>query len=115
MPAVHRFYNEIILDDAHFTEKLPDSIRAVFYLPKSCWDINDGPKCEEYARIAHRNMLRHFALTEAQLPLLRFEPLDWSHPFEFAPNCDPRADGVASCGPAANAAGGTYVKCSDCL
>ena len=100
----HKFYNECILDDRTFLDSLPRSIAAVFYMPTPCDDIYDGPKCEAYARGAHRNMLRHFELTEADLPLVRFDFYNWTHPFEVAPNCDPSAKGVFSCGPTANAA-----------
>ena len=100
----HKFYNECILDDRTFLDSLPRSIAAVFYMPTPCDDIYDGPKCEAYARGAHRNMLRHFELTEADLPLVRFDFYNWTHPFEVAPNCDPSATGVFSCGPTANAA-----------
>ena len=42
----HKFYNEVILDDQTFTNALPYSIEAVFFLPTACDDIYDGPKCE---------------------------------------------------------------------
>lgn len=88
---------------------------AVFYLPFPCTDIYDGPKCEAYARGAHRNILRHFELTERQLPLVRFDYLNFERPFALEPNCDPQALGVYSCGPIANREGGTYRKCKQCL
>jgi len=101
----HKFYNEVIIDDITFVTSLPHSISAVFYLPAACDDIYDGPKCESYARGAHRNMLRHFALTEQQLPLVQFDYMNWARPFSAAPNCDPTAatTAVTSCGPAASA------------
>lgn len=100
----HKFYNEVIIEDRVFAQNLPKSITAVFYLPTACDDIYDGPKCEAYARGAHRNMLRHFKLTEAQLPLVKFDYFDWDQPFEVMANCDPQASGVFSCGPDASAA-----------
>eukprot|EP00966_Prymnesium_polylepis_P237416 5490907-Prymnesium_polylepis.1 len=96
--------NEIILDESAFAANVPDSISAVFFLPTICEDAHDGPKCEDYARGAHRNLLRTFGLTEARLPLVRFDFFNWDQPFSSAPNCDPTAAGVTSCGPAASAA-----------
>ena len=93
----HKFYNEVILDDKTFVSNLPHSIAAVFYLPANCDDIYDGPKCEAYARGAHRNLLRHFHLTEEQLPLVKFNYNDFDAPFEAMPNCDPGSTGVFSC------------------
>jgi len=98
----HKFYNELILDSVA-EDELPQAIAAVFYLPTPCDDIYDGPKCEAYARGAHRNILRHFRLTEAQLPLVKFDFFGWERPFVQMANCDIRATGVGSCGPAANA------------
>lgn len=99
----HKFYNEVIIDDRAFADNAPQSIYAVFYLPTACDDIYDGPKCEDYARGAHRNILRHFKLTEAQLPLVTFDFFNWEKPFAAAANCDPTANGVGSCGPMASA------------
>jgi len=100
----HKFYNEVIMDEQTYVANLPHSISAVFYLPTPCDDIFDGPKCEDFARGAHRNILRHFQLTEAQIPFVEFDYFNWNKPFTAMPNCDPQAKGVASCGPAANAA-----------
>lgn len=102
----HKFYNECIMDDQTFVSNLPHSIDAVFYLPTACDDIYDGPKCESFARGAHRNLLRHFQLTEAQLPFVKFDYFNFSQPFSAAANCDPQSTGVFSCGPTANAAMG---------
>ena len=95
--------NEIILDEAVFAANVPQSVSAVFFLPTTCEDVFDGPKCEAYARGAHRNLLRTFELTEERLPLVKFDFFNWDTPFSAAPNCDPTATGVASCGPAASA------------
>ena len=103
-PCVRAVYNEVILDDKTFVRSLPLSIDAVFFLPSACDDTFDGPKCEAYARGAHRNILRHFELTEAQLPLVLFDYFNFDEPFTAVPNCDPAATGVFSCGPTANAA-----------
>ena len=101
----HKFYNEVIMDEQTYIANLPHSIAAVFYLPTSCDDIfSVGPKCEDYARGAHRNMLRHFRLTETELPFVKFDFFDWEKPFTQLPNCDPQATGLLSCGPVANAA-----------
>ncbi|KAL3919871.1 MAG: hypothetical protein SGPRY_005474 [Prymnesium sp.] len=98
----HKFYNELVMDDQTYTHNLPKSIEAVFFIPTSCDDIFDGPKCEAYARGAHRNILRHFQLTEAQLPLVKFDFFNWERPLTYQPNCDLAAKGVFSC---TNAAG----------
>lgn len=88
-------------DDQTFVKNLPHSVAAVFFLPTPCEDIYDGPKCEDYARGAHRNFLRHFRLTELELPLVKFEFTDFETPFVAMPNCDPKAKGVFSCEPGA--------------
>ena len=80
--CVRAVYNEVILDDKTFVRSLPLSIDAVFFLPSACDDIFDGPKCEAYARGAHRNILRHFELTEAQqmaVPTSRGSTTDVQH------------------------------------
>ena len=77
----------------------PFSAAAVFFLPTKCEDIYDGPKCEDYARGAHRNILRHFRLTETEIPLVKFDYFNWETPFTAVPNCDPAAKGVVSCDP----------------
>ena len=106
LTATHRFYNEVIMNDQVYKQNLPKSIGAIFYLPTPCTDIYDGPKCEDYARGAHRNILRHFKLTEADIPLVKFDYNNWERPFTWAPNCEEAAKGVLSCGPAASAAVG---------
>ena len=84
----HKFYVEAIFDSEVFVAELPASIEAVFFLDgpevrgQNCWDCwTSGHKTESYARRAHRTLLRHFELTSAQLPLLRFNPWNWDVPF----------------------------------
>ena len=77
-----KFYVEMIFDAAHFVSMLPEAIEAVFYMHEDCTDSLSGPKCEEYARAAHANMLKHFALTADEVPLLRFDPWNLETPFQ---------------------------------
>ena len=44
-------------------------------------DIYDGPKCEDYARAAHRKFLQTFNLQERQVPLLKLDLWNWDYPF----------------------------------
>lgn len=84
----HKYYVEAVFDSEAFIANLPGSIEAVFFLdgPKvqeqGCWDCwTSGHKTEDYARRAHRTMLRHFGLASTLLPLLRFDPWNWEAPF----------------------------------
>ena len=71
-------------DADYFRAHLPHSIEAVFYLHGACDDIGDdnnhNAACEQYARAAHANMLRHFRLPQGRLPLLRLDPFNWDIP-----------------------------------
>ena len=62
---------------------LPDSVGAIFYLKGSncAGDIFDGPKCEDYARAAHRTFLDHFGLTAEDVPLVAFDLWNVDEPF----------------------------------
>lgn len=80
----NKFYIEAIFDAEAFVRNLPASIEAVFYMDGDCSDSMAGPKCEQYARDAHANILDHFQLTAEELPLLRFDPWDWWAPFSQA-------------------------------
>merc|ERR1712070_244039 len=53
-----KFYDEQVFDAATFTKSLPGSIDAFFFIRGGmCKDAYDGPKCESYARSAHRAFL----------------------------------------------------------
>ena len=73
----------MIFDAAYFVEQLPHSIEAVFFMKNNdCVDsFYDGHKCEDYARKAHKRMLKYFHLTDAQLPLLELDLFNWKQPF----------------------------------
>ena len=96
----HKFYVEAIFSSQAFIDALPASIEAVFYMhvdrtkwafepaglqwpevEPDCIDATSGPKCRDYAVRAHRAMLAHFQLSDAELPLLRFDPYNWDSPF----------------------------------
>lgn len=71
-------------------DELPHSVEAMFFLPTGCGgDIYDGPKCEDYARAAHRRFLASFNLTESEVPLLKFDLWNWDAPFTVAPPLPP--------------------------
>ena len=56
---------------------------AFFFVPSVCaGDIFDGPKCKDYAIGAHRTFLASFGLSASDVPLLRFDPSNWTTPFE---------------------------------
>lgn len=76
-------YNEVVVDTASYTARLPDSIEAVFWV-KGC--KQSGPYCERYAREAHRKLVDHFGLAEGALPLLTFDPMKWDGPFSVPPH-----------------------------
>jgi len=80
-----KFYAELVFDASHFIRGLPHSMDAMFFIHGECNDIGDkfnhNAACEEYARIAHETVLRHFGLSPADLPLLRLDPFDWHQPF----------------------------------
>jgi len=77
-----KFYSELILDQQVYTDGLPYSVSAFFFVPSICLDAYDGPKCQDYAIAAHRNFLVAFNITSAEVPLLRFDTADWEHPFK---------------------------------
>ena len=80
-----KYYSELIFDSATFIKELPHSVEAMFFLPTNCaGDIYDGPKCESYARRAHRKFIEHFKLSPLQVPLLKFDLWNWDTPFSLA-------------------------------
>ena len=80
-----KYYNELIFDAAYYTEHLPDSIEAVFYLDDDCGDSYDGPKCRDYGYGAHAAIASHFGLDADRLPLLKLDLWNWNAPFSVAP------------------------------
>jgi len=91
-------YNEVVLDICAFTAGLPGSILAVFYIARAdeqCQSSNhwvrSRDRCEPHARRVHTALLRHFALSAAQLPLVRLDLTDWVSPFVCG-SCAPRAE-----------------------
>ena len=98
----NKFYNEMVFDAAAYTRHMPRSIEAVYYIEGDCSvnmgsDRNPQPMCKKYAIAAHANLIRHFNLTKEELPLVRFDPFDWTSPFSMPPahfdedDCDFRA------------------------
>jgi len=92
---VRKRYNELVLLADTFMSNLPRSIEAIFYVGSgaehqaegACHSANpyaSSRACEAYARVSHRRTLQHFGLSDASLPLLRLDPLNWSHPFSVA-------------------------------
>ena len=82
----NKFYDEVVLSTEMYTRNLPASIEAAFYLfGMDCGDAHDGPKCEDYARAAHAQIVSHFGLTDEQLPLLQLDLWNWNQPFAPAP------------------------------
>ena len=81
----HKFYDELIFDADYFRRHLPKSIEAVFFIHGDCWDVGDSANnnaaCEEYARRAHANIVRHFRLKPGTLPLLKLDLFNWNEPF----------------------------------
>ena len=73
--------SELIFDAAYYTQNLPNSIEAVFYLDDNCGDAYDGPKCKDYGIGAQRAIARHFGLSVSHLPLLKLDLWNWDAPF----------------------------------
>jgi len=69
-----KFYDEDIFASWTFVDELPQSVEAFFYTDgQGCGDASDGPKCQDYARNAHASFLRHFGISDTQVPLLKFD------------------------------------------
>ena len=79
-----KFYDELVFDPSRFIAELPASIEAVFFLDVGEGCPEDPPMCEQYARAFTQAMQRHFGVTDAELPLLRFDPYNWDAPFSAA-------------------------------
>jgi len=77
----NKYYSELIFDAAFYTQHLPHSIEAVFYLDDDCGDAFDGPKCREYGIAAHRAIVSHFGLDAKAMPLLKLDLWNWQAPF----------------------------------
>ena len=77
------------MEYAPFEAALPTSIEAMFYIRGPCDDTRpqpwlggwDQPKCEEYARWAHRLMRERWPLQAQQVPLLRLDVYNRVAPF----------------------------------
>ena len=90
-----KYYSELILDSAVFTNMLPGSIEAFFYQSGPtgkgrCFDTfnmlthKKMHKCEEYARPAHQtfpSIPKHFGLSGHDVPLLALDIWNWNMPF----------------------------------
>lgn len=77
----NKYYSELIFDASYYTEHLPHSIEAVFYLDDNCGDAYDGPKCKDYGIGAQRAIAKFFHLDSAELPLLKLDLWNWNEPF----------------------------------
>ena len=79
-------HNEIILNGTRFSDSLPSSIAAFFFFcpdgmsSASCID-DDPPPASASLRDAHRNFLRQYNLSSADVPLLGFASHDGNAPF----------------------------------
>mmetsp|Transcript_31538 Transcript_31538/g.63019 ORF Transcript_31538/g.63019 Transcript_31538/m.63019 type:complete len:137 (-) Transcript_31538:216-626(-) len=87
-----RFYNELVLDFDHFYNNLPNSIEAIFYISGRCTDVRPQewlpgtpvPKCEDYARRVHADLLARWPAQAREIPLVRLDPWAWDQPFSEA-------------------------------
>ena len=85
------FYNELIMDYNTFHRNLPESIDAIFYIPGECDEIrpqwwmsgHQTPKCEEYARWAHSELLARWPERARNIPLLALNNFEWHAPFSL--------------------------------
>ena len=64
----HLWYNEIIVDAAHWRQHLPAAVEAIY-----------GD------RRAHGDFLKEFGVSEATHPYLELDPTDWHAPFSWGP------------------------------
>ena len=77
----HKYYVEMVFDSEYYMNHLPHSILGVFYIDGNCGDAYDGPKCQDYARGAHRAMMSNFDLDPIQFPLVKLDLFNWKTPF----------------------------------
>ena len=74
-------YNEIVVDGGHWTSNLPHTIDAFFRSD----DHGRGRRNDNVARDQHVRFLNEYGLTEAEVPLLDFDPTNWDEPFREVP------------------------------
>jgi len=74
-PRFYSGYNELIYDSATYNDALPRTIEA-FFVVKNKW-IN--PNGQTFQR--HRRFLAQYGKSAEQVPLLIFDPHDWTSPF----------------------------------
>ena len=68
-------HNEIVVNGHAWEEALPGIIDAIFF---------EAPGTEENARRIHRAFLAQYpAITEADVPLVRFDAMNWERPFSL--------------------------------
>ena len=79
-------YNEVVVDRTDWQTWMPKGVEAVWYLQSgNCGSIDASMLCERYARKIHSMLIEEYALTEAMLPLLVFDPYNFEKPFRQAP------------------------------
>ena len=77
-PGFHSGYNEVIISSENINQHLPWSIEAFFVLDRTSLD-RDGVGIN--VAQAHKDFLKAFDLTAADVPLLLMRPANWEEPF----------------------------------
>ena len=68
-------HNEIIIGSENYREYLPHAIDAFFYT---------GLRARPLAKAIHSKFRAQFpGVTEAEVPLIRFDPSNWDRPFSM--------------------------------
>ena len=75
-PRFYSGYNELVYSSQVWNDALPDIIEAFFTIP------NQGSWAVARTRDIHRQFLETWKRSEAEVPLLSFDPARWEGPFQ---------------------------------
>jgi len=78
-----RGYNEVIVSQARWQDRLPWTFEAFFYVASDSCAADVG--CERKTRNAYAAFQREYP--DSGVPLLTIDPTDWEAPFAEAPKC----------------------------
>lgn len=75
-------YNEVIINSAKYNAQLPAVVDAFFILKgQGTVTTNEQDEINIDLRRAHRKFLSKYRKTAQEVPLLVFDPFNWTEPF----------------------------------
>jgi hypothetical protein len=77
-----RGYNEVVLSEERWQERMPSTVEAFFYLNTN--GCSTSPQCKQRVQLAYQRFVD--AYPQSGVVLLTLDPHDWEKPFAVVPS-----------------------------